>query len=266
MKIMPTTNDVNPAIPVVSKDNAVAVKKPSKQSQWNGRHIVIIVAVVSFVFGAVYLIALKVIETVQRKKMGDLAYYENAVETKFSKEILDIIKKINVKKPINLLRNLSETDENEQKMLQFLKSRYVLTPTTLEQILKGGHIWLPDDGEAFEVWKELTNASPRISSHPADGLQYSVQGPLIRELLFATITTKSTDGTSKKYTWFQLESHSIRTLKDKLSHGKAFITHLITQKNIGPFGNSNHTHKKPLILNRVEPVLSYIKPDSPEAA
>jgi hypothetical protein len=50
-------------------------------------------------------------------------------------------------------------------------------------------------------------------------------------------------------TWFQFEKTRLHgSIINKLKHSFDYIHHVISRKNIGPFGKSNNTDKNPIVL------------------
>ena len=53
----------------------------------------------------------------------------------------------------------------------------------------------------------------------------------------------------KCHTWFQLERSRLSTLYNTITHGFDYINYIINRRNIGPFGESEHTEdNNPIIL------------------
>lgn len=121
------------------------------------------------------------------------------------------------------------------------------TAEALEEILKGGHIKFEDDGLFYnELIEEFnTNLRPRFSSHKSSQQQFSLSGPVIKEVLFGV--TKDEQG--KETTWMQFENNNTKTLISLILHLFDYIMHKLTGKNIGPYGTSNFTEKNPFIIS-----------------
>ncbi len=123
----------------------------------------------------------------------------------------------------------------------------IFTTEALEEILKGGHIKFEDNGSFYnELVEEFnTNLQPRISSHKSSAQQFSLSGPVIKEVLFGV----TVDGNGKEKTWMQFEKNNTKTLLNLILHLFDYIKHKLTGKNIGPYGDSVFTENNPFIIN-----------------
>lgn len=117
------------------------------------------------------------------------------------------------------------------------------TEKLFSEILKGAYVLLPDDGKIYNKWSELVGVRNRKSSHKSVAKQVSLKGRLLGECLFGTLVIKN-----KTYTWFQLEKNAVTTPINGAAHLFDFAQHRLTNKNVGPFGTSEHTEKNPLHL------------------
>lgn len=117
----------------------------------------------------------------------------------------------------------------------------------LEEMLKGGHVQLDDNGQFYDelVRSFKSSLSERISSHHSVQQQYSLSYPIVKEVLFGV--TEDKDG--NKRTWIQFEKHNTKTLINLIMHIVDFIRYKWTGKNIGPFGSSEHTDENPLVIS-----------------
>ncbi len=133
------------------------------------------------------------------------------------------------------------------KLRQDIKVDSQFNTYTLEEMLKGGHLKLEDNGSFYDelVERYLPNLHKRFSSHHSIKQQYSISGPVIKEVLFGV----SVDKEGKKTTWMQFERHHTRSIIEFIMHIYDYLVHKWTGQNIGPFGASEHTEKNnPLIL------------------
>jgi hypothetical protein len=141
--------------------------------------------------------------------------------------------------------------------------RHGLDMPQLRDVLCGGHV-LVDDPELYERW-QFPKSRARLSSHhktidkerfPDVGLK----GPLVREKLH---------GRTEAGTWVQLEKTPaavgqglrLPTFTDAL-HLWDYIVYRFTKSNVGPWGLSKSTERRPLYLS---PSLSATVPLPPSA-
>ncbi len=134
----------------------------------------------------------------------------------------------------------------------------------LRDVLRGGHV-LVDDPALYEKWRFAKVSHPRISSHhrDIDKKRYpdiGMRGPVVREKLH---------GRTAQGTWVQLEKTPAAFGKgklpslDDLRHLMDYITYRITRSNVGPWGLSRMTERRPMYLS---PNLAVPTPLSPEVA
>lgn len=118
--------------------------------------------------------------------------------------------------------------------------------TKVDKILNGAHIIIENDqAQLYNKWQNLKNCRPRSSSHYLFnrlGQQYAITGSAFTEVLFGQ---KIHNG--KLSTWFQAEA-SPAVGGSFWSHAKDFLIYILSGKNIGPQGTSNHTDRSPIIL------------------
>jgi len=125
-----------------------------------------------------------------------------------------------------------------------------LDVTQLREVLWGGHV-LVDDPDLYEAWR-FPKSRERLSSHhkSVDKETYpdlGLKGPLVREKLH---------GRTKTGTWVQLEKtpaamgdgFRLPTWNDVL-HLCDFVVYKITKSNVGPWGLSKQTERRPLYLS-----------------
>lgn len=120
----------------------------------------------------------------------------------------------------------------------------------LRDVLCGGHV-LVDQPELYERWRFPEGSRERISSHhkSIDKKQYpdiGMRGPLVREKLHG----RTSDGT-----WVQLEktpaslgAKKLPTWQD-VQHLFDYIVYRVTKRNVGPWGLSGKTERRPMYLS-----------------
>jgi hypothetical protein len=128
--------------------------------------------------------------------------------------------------------------------------RHGLDVPQLRDILCGGHV-LVDDPELYERWR-FPKTRTRLSSHHRriDKRRFpdlGLKGPLVREKLH---------GRTEAGTWVQLEKtpaavgegFRLPTLTDAL-HLWDYIVYRFTKSNVGPWGLSKSTERRPMYLS-----------------
>jgi hypothetical protein len=121
----------------------------------------------------------------------------------------------------------------------------------LRDVLCGGHV-LVDNPELYERWRFPKVTRHRLSSHhrTMDKVSYpdlGMHGPLVREKLHGRTATG---------TWVQLEKtpaafgkgHRLPRWNDVL-HLIDFIVYRVTKRNVGPWGLSAVTERRPMYLS-----------------
>ena len=121
----------------------------------------------------------------------------------------------------------------------------------LRDVLWGGHV-LVDDPDLYERWRFPKLTRERLSSHhrTVDKQMYpdlGMHGPLVREKLHGRTATG---------TWVQLEKtpaafgggHRLPTWND-VQHLMDYIVYRITKRNVGPWGLSAATERRPMYLS-----------------
>jgi|LakMenEpi03Aug12_release.lakeMendotaPanAssembly.Ray.scaffolds.fasta_scaffold13614_8 hypothetical protein len=114
------------------------------------------------------------------------------------------------------------------------------------EILKGAHVLIGDGGAYYDRWNQLSSARERISSHKniSGTLQYGISGPWVHEILFGLVEHEG-----ERKTFFQLEKTPWAPgLGNRIGHAIDAVDYFISGTNIGPYGKSQHTDKKPLSL------------------
>ena len=128
--------------------------------------------------------------------------------------------------------------------------RHGLDVQQLREVLCGAHV-LVDEPHLYEGWR-FPKSRQRLSSHhktmdKAQFPDYGLKGPLVREKLH---------GRTKAGTWVQLEKtpasmgHGFKlpTMTD-VRHLMDYIVYKITKRNVGPWGLSGMTEKRPMYLS-----------------
>jgi hypothetical protein len=121
----------------------------------------------------------------------------------------------------------------------------------LRDVLWGGHV-LIDDPDLYEHWRFPKVTRQRLSSHhrTVDKQTYpdlGMHGPLVREKLHGRTATG---------TWVQLEKtpaafgagHRLPTWND-VQHLADFVVYRVTKRNVGPWGLSAVTERRPMYLS-----------------
>ncbi|MEV4537188.1 hypothetical protein AB0J82_25755 [Asanoa sp. NPDC049518] len=120
----------------------------------------------------------------------------------------------------------------------------------LHDVLCGGHV-LVDNPELYEDWRHSKGARERISSHhkQIDKKKWpdiGMRGSVVREKLH---------GRTAQGTWVQLEKTPAAFGKkklpslDDLRHLVDYFTYKITRSNVGPWGLSRKTERRPMYLS-----------------
>lgn len=120
----------------------------------------------------------------------------------------------------------------------------------LREVLRGAHV-LVDDPSLYERWQFPNLSHQRMSSHhhEIDKTKYpdfGMRGPLLREKLH---------GRTEHGTWMQLEKTPAAFGKRKLPswhdliHLADYVMYRLTRSNIGPWGRSTDTEKRPMYLS-----------------
>lgn len=141
--------------------------------------------------------------------------------------------------------------------------RHGLDVTQLREVLWGGHV-LVDDIELYTRWR-FPKTIERLSSHHPDidkklYPDLGMRGPLVREKLH---------GRTAKGTWVQLEKtptamgpgFHLPTMND-VRHLVDYVVYRFTKSNVGPWGLSKQTERRPVYLS---PALSAAAPVSKDA-
>jgi hypothetical protein len=121
----------------------------------------------------------------------------------------------------------------------------------LRDVLCGGHV-LIDNPDLYERWRFPKVTRQRLSSHHTtmDKQSYpdlGMHGPLVREKLH---------GRTASGTWVQLEKtpaafgsgHRLPSWNDVL-HLADYVVYRVTKRNVGPWGLSSATERRPMYLS-----------------
>jgi hypothetical protein len=120
----------------------------------------------------------------------------------------------------------------------------------LHDVLCGGHV-LVDNPQLYEDWRHSKGARERISSHHKNidkktWPDIGMRGSVVREKLH---------GRTAQGTWVQLEKTPAAFGKKKLPsltdlrHLVDYFTYKITRSNVGPWGLSRKTERRPMYLS-----------------
>ena len=128
--------------------------------------------------------------------------------------------------------------------------RHGLDVVQLREVLCGAHV-LIDEPELYERWR-FSKSRERLSSHhktvdKAEFPDIGLKGPLVREKLH---------GRTDAGTWVQLEKtpaamghgFHLPTLND-VRHLWDYIVYRFTRSNVGPWGLSRQTERRPMYLS-----------------
>ena len=128
--------------------------------------------------------------------------------------------------------------------------RHGLQVPQLHDLLCGGHV-LVDDPQLYEDWRSAKGSHRRLSSHhhDIDKTLYpdiGMRGIVVREKLH---------GRTNQGTWVQLEKTPAAFGKNKLPrlndfrHLMDYVVYRITRSNVGPWGLSRMTERRPMYLS-----------------
>jgi hypothetical protein len=129
--------------------------------------------------------------------------------------------------------------------------RHGLQVPQLHDVLCGGHV-IVDDPQLYESWNFARISHQRLSSHHRniDKKKYpdiGMRGQVVREKLH---------GRTAQGTWVQLEKtpaafggkRKLPSLDD-LRHLLDYVTYRLTRSNVGPWGLSRWTERRPIYLS-----------------
>jgi hypothetical protein len=139
--------------------------------------------------------------------------------------------------------------------------RHGLQVQQLHDVLCGGHV-LVDDPQLYEDWRFSEVSHLRISSHhrDIDKAKYpdiGMRGVVVREKLH---------GRTAQGTWVQLEKtpaafgqRKLPSLND-IRHLMDYVIYRLTRSNVGPWGLSRLTERRPMYLSPALAIPSSLSP------
>ncbi|MFG1811322.1 hypothetical protein [Streptomyces sp. NPDC049040] len=150
-----------------------------------------------------------------------------------------------------LVAAVGRLSPEEAAVLADLEQRGLQVPQ-LHDVLCGGHV-LVDDPALYEKWRSAKGSHPRLSSHhrDIDKTRYpdiGMRGHVVREKLHGRTATG---------TWVQLEKTpaafggSKMPSVDDLRHLMDYVVYRFTGSNVGPWGLSRMTERRPMYLSPV---------------
>jgi len=176
-------------------------------------------------------------------------------------------------------RHQSTLDKTFKLIIIDLITKTDLDYYTLKKILNGAHVVIKDKGYFYKKWiyyhklylkkqNKVIDTMYASSSHNSclpqyrlgNGIIYNINDEITNkfDLLIGTSCSSNkcdyNNCTSKKgNTWFQLERSRLSTILSTIAHIFDYFTYLINGRNIGPFGESEHTEtNKPIIIRLKE--------------
>jgi hypothetical protein len=164
-----------------------------------------------------------------------------------------------------LLAAAAQLSPEEATIISDLEHRGLQVPQ-LRDVLCGGHV-LVDDPELYEAWRFSKVSHLRVSSHHHDidktrFPDIGMRGPLVREKLH---------GRTAQGTWVQLEKtpaafgqRKLPSLTD-LRHLMDYVVYRVTRSNVGPWGLSRLTERRPLYLSPALAVPTSMSPPVADA-
>lgn len=131
----------------------------------------------------------------------------------------------------------------------------------LRDVLRGGHV-LVDEPALYEKWRAGKGSHPRLSSHHRDidkkrYPDFGMRGHVVREKLH---------GRTAQGTWVQLEKTpaafggSKLPSVDDLRHLWDYLVYRFTGSNVGPWGLSRMTERRPMYLSPIVAVPTTLTP------
>ena len=148
-----------------------------------------------------------------------------------------------------LLAAVAQLSPEEAAIIADLE-RHGLQVPQLRDVLCGGHV-LVDDPQLYEDWRFTKVSHLRVSSHhkDIDKARYpdiGMRGQVVREKLH---------GRTAQGTWVQLEKtpaafgqRKMPSLTD-LRHLMDYVVYRVTRSNVGPWGLSRMTERRPMYLS-----------------
>ncbi len=112
--------------------------------------------------------------------------------------------------------------------------RAMRTTEQVGQLLRGAFVILVDDGAELPRMIQARGVKPTaFSSHHSVGPQYRLGGRRLPTILVGAYSSHSS--------WVQLERHSMG-----MRHFADYMRHVMSGLNVGPYGTSGYTEKRPL--------------------
>lgn len=150
-----------------------------------------------------------------------------------------------------LLNAVAHLSPEEAAIISDLE-RYGLQVPQLQDVLCGGHV-LVDDPDLYDGWRFDKVSHLRLSSHHPDidkalYPDIGMRGRVMREKLH---------GRTAQGTWVQLEKTPAAFGKKKLPslgdlrHLWDYVVYRVTRSNVGPWGLSRLTERRPMYLSPV---------------
>ena len=148
-----------------------------------------------------------------------------------------------------LLAAAAQLSPQEAAIISDLE-RHGLQVPQLHDVLCGGHV-LVDDPQLYEDWRFTAVSHLRVSSHHKDidkslYPDIGMRGQVVREKLH---------GRTARGTWVQLEKtpaafgqRKLPSLTD-LRHLVDYVVYRVTRSNVGPWGLSRLTERRPMYLS-----------------
>ncbi len=153
--------------------------------------------------------------------------------------------------PSGLLRAAERLTPEEAAVVADLEAQG-LSVTQLRDLLRGAHV-LVDEPHLYERWVFPRVTRPRMSSHhpeidKREYPDYGMRGPLVREKLH---------GRTAHGTWLQLEKTPATMAMGKFTlptwndvkHLMDYVEYRLSHSNVGPWGRSGSTEKRPMYLS-----------------
>jgi hypothetical protein len=159
-----------------------------------------------------------------------------------------------------LVAAVARLSPEEAEVLADLEQHGLQVPQ-LHDVLCGGHV-LVDDPQLYEKWRAAQGSHPRLSSHHRDidktlYPDIGMRGHVVREKLH---------GRTANGTWVQLEKTpaafggSKLPSLDDLRHLMDYVVYRFTGSNVGPWGLSRMTERRPMYLSPIVAVPTSLTP------
>jgi hypothetical protein len=139
--------------------------------------------------------------------------------------------------------------------------RYGLQVPQLQDVLRGGHV-LVDDPDLYEDWRFDRVSHQRLSSHHPD-----IDKALYPDIgMRGRVVMEKLHGRTAQGTWVQLEKTPAAFGKRKLPsltdlrHLMDYVVYRVTRSNVGPWGLSRLTERRPMYLSPVLAVPTSLAP------